>query len=316
MTNPAQINKEKRIGMRLLFRKKKISKIAFSYVNEVREASQNGPDKQVIAYIGIGRPVAVNYLSKAVKLHPENAELYKLLGISRLYNTRFYNGRKGFNKKAIQDFTKAIELDPLAPENIESYRVRGLSRLWWGFAHERMHDFQGAIDDFGKVLKLNPNDQTSADFRRTAELALYEYAGDAKVKLEDYPSAIQYYNKVIEVFLKDSKEPYYSFSRLWKPYYKMGVAKVLSNDFEGAILDFNKSIECDDIDEVRVMLNHTKWLSVTQGPVSDWERVNVLGNKKKVGFTKNVQNILKVPEKHERRLLRDWQQSYGKPHIE
>jgi len=56
---------------------------------------------------------------------------------------------------------------------------------------EDFKDYHGAIQDFNKVIELNPNYALA-----------YFYRGTAKSDLEDYHGAIKDYNKAIELYPK------------------------------------------------------------------------------------------------------------------
>jgi len=69
---------------------------------------------------------------------------------------------KGDWKGALQDFNKAIELNP---KYAIAYVVRGLGK-------EGLSDYRGAIQDFNKAIELNPNYATAYSNRGTAKLKL------------------------------------------------------------------------------------------------------------------------------------------------
>jgi tetratricopeptide (TPR) repeat protein len=84
-------------------------------------------------------------------------------------------------------------------------------------------DYQGAIEDFDKVISLDP----------TYTVA-YAYRGHSKVKLADYKGAIDDFNKAIEL------NP-----RFDAAYVDRGYAKNFSGDYEGAQADFTQAIKID-----------------------------------------------------------------------
>ena len=84
----------------------------------------------------------------------------------------------GDSRGAIQDYNKAIELNP---DFAEAYYNRGIAKSDLG-------DYRGAIQDYNKMIELNP------------DYALpYGNRGLFKRKLGDNRGAIQDYNKAIEL---------------------------------------------------------------------------------------------------------------------
>jgi tetratricopeptide (TPR) repeat protein len=82
-------------------------------------------------------------------------------------------------------------------------------------------DYKGSIEEFNKVIALDP----------TYALA-YAYRGHAKVKLGNYADAIQDFNKAVEL------NPRFDVA-----YLDRGYAKNFSGDYQGALSDFTKAIE-------------------------------------------------------------------------
>ncbi len=119
----------------------------------------------------------------------------------------------GDNIGAIQDFNKAIELDP---DYARAYYDRGYAKFELG-------EYRGAIQDFNKAIELDP------DF-----VDAYNNRGCAKDDLGDYTGAIQDYNKAIEL------DPDFVDA-----YNNRGIDKHSLGDYTGAIQDYNKAIELD-----------------------------------------------------------------------
>ena len=90
-----------------------------------------------------------------------------------------------------------------------------------GYAKAELKKYREAIQDYNKVIELNPNFVNA-----------YYNRGIAKFNLQDYREAIQDYNKVIEL------NPNYADA-----YYSRGNAKGKLQDYRGAIQDFNKAIQ-------------------------------------------------------------------------
>ena len=79
---------------------------------------------------------------------------------------------------AIQDYTKAIELNP---NHTYAYNNRGIAKV-------ELEDYSGAIQDYTKAIELNPNHAYA-----------YYSRGNAKVQLQDYRGAMQDYIKANEI---------------------------------------------------------------------------------------------------------------------
>ncbi len=122
----------------------------------------------------------------------------------------------GDQEGSIDDFTKAIEIDP----KCESAYCELADIKWF------IGDKSGAISDYSKAIKINPRNAAS-----------YFNRGMAKDYLEDYQGAICDYSKAIEIDPKD--ESYY---------YWRGKSKNKSQDLQGALIDWNKAAElgCKD----------------------------------------------------------------------
>lgn len=83
------------------------------------------------------------------------------------------------------------------------------------------NDYKGSIEEFNKVIALDPSYALA-----------YAYRGHAKVKLGDYADAIQDFNKAVEL------RPRFDVA-----YLDRGYAKNFSGDYQGALSDFTKAIE-------------------------------------------------------------------------
>lgn len=145
---------------------------------------------------------AVHDFERAIRIEPNNVDAYCCLGNSRLdkkvaiqdytraiavdpksaarpyaergYERYFLGDRRG----AIEDFSKAIEMNPLYGIN---FHTRGLIRAEVG-------DLTGAISDFGMAVELDPRVRCDALCHRGRLLIRI---GDYKAAVEDYRTAIQ-----------------------------------------------------------------------------------------------------------------------------
>jgi tetratricopeptide (TPR) repeat protein len=116
-------------------------------------------------------------------------------------------------KSAIENFTKALDLDPGIQQ---AYESRGNARY-------NLNDFSGALEDFNKAIQLIAN-QKSPD--------LFSRRGLAKTALKDYQGAIDDFSAAIEQS-NQSEIKYYIYR---------GSAKFFSREYEGSIADCNVAI--------------------------------------------------------------------------
>ncbi|MBI3076484.1 MAG: tetratricopeptide repeat protein [Deltaproteobacteria bacterium] len=120
-------------------------------------------------------------------------------------------GRRGQFDAAIQEFDKAIALQPGAAE---LFGNRGIAR------HGR-RDLAGAIKDLDHAIRLDPG-LDIAHFGRAA----------ARVDLKDYAGAIADHTAVIQL------TPQY-----WRSYFLRGILYSLQEKWDAAIADFTGAIE-------------------------------------------------------------------------
>lgn len=100
------------------------------------------------------------------KLGDYNVDAYLHSATQKLYSTD--------SEGAIQDYTKAIELDP---KNAEAYLLRGVAKNY-------LRDYIGVIQDSTEVIKLTP--KNSADAAKA-----YIMRGKAKEKINDKIGALE-----------------------------------------------------------------------------------------------------------------------------
>ena len=122
--------------------------------------------------------------------------------------------KKGEYKKAIENFTKAIELDE---RDKEAYFNRGL-------AYSCLEEYEKAIEDFTNAIDIDEKHKDAYFFRGN----IYNF-------LEEYEKAIEDFTKVIDID-KKSKEAYFN----------RGLAYGKLKKYEKAIEDFTKFIELDE----------------------------------------------------------------------
>jgi tetratricopeptide (TPR) repeat protein len=112
---------------------------------------------------------------------------------------------------AIEDYTKAIELDP---GSSDAYYSRALAK-------ESSGDLNGALADLNKAIELNPEYQEA-----------YLERGQLRNELREFMDAIADFTKAIELFPEDEDA-----------YLYRGVAKYELHDYNGAIADYDEVIK-------------------------------------------------------------------------
>ena len=96
-----------------------------------------------------------------------------------------------------------------------------------GIAKTRLQDYNGAIADYSKAIKLDSNWAMT-----------YYNRGLAKIEIQDYRGAILDFN------IAEDIEPYYCSEYAYL-YTNRGIAKVELQDYWSALDDYNKAIKLD-----------------------------------------------------------------------
>ena len=146
----------------------------------------------------------------AIKIYDE---VLKFGDYSEAYNNRgvAYDDLRQY-ERAIQDYNKAIQLDP---NNAEAYNNRGNAYA------KGLKQYERAIQDYNKAIQLNPNDERA-----------YNNRGISYRNLKQYERAIQDYDKAIQL------NP-----NLYQAYNNRGNAYGNLGQYERAIQDYNKAIQ-------------------------------------------------------------------------
>ena len=113
---------------------------------------------------------AIDYLNNAVKIQPENAEIY--------YNRGVAYDNLGQYQPAIKDYNQAIHLKP---DYAEAYYNMGT-------IYSEIGQYQLAIEDFNQAIRLKPNDAEA-----------YHNRGFAYDRLNQSLHAIENYNQAIHL---------------------------------------------------------------------------------------------------------------------
>ena len=118
--------------------------------------------------------------------------------------------QQGNHKEAIEDFTKALEIDP---ENADAYYHKGLVKY-------SLENYKEATEYLTKALEFDPYS------------GAYKLRGHARYFQEDYKGAVEDFTKAI-VFEPEHEEAYY---------YR-GLAKIELGKPESACSDLSKAAE-------------------------------------------------------------------------
>ena len=94
------------------------------------------------------------------------------------------------------------------------------THFYRGLACEKKNEYESAIDNYNKVIKLDP-----------VHVEAYYHRGKAHYHIDEIPEAIQSFSKVIELNPKHAEA-----------YYHRGIARYHINEFPKAIQDYNQAI--------------------------------------------------------------------------
>lgn len=192
----------------------------------------------------------INDINKALILNSDtktSAALYVARAIP--------HWKKGDLNRALEDYNKAIQLDP---KTSVYYKVRG------DFYQNQLKDYDKAVADYATAIKLNPKDvdaykargelyesqekylEAIKDYQTALKLAPekldfdYNKIGDMYKELNDYPRALEYYTKAINQEL----DPKYAFADTRAATY-LNRAQIYmeQEDYDKAIADCDKGLE-------------------------------------------------------------------------
>ena len=122
---------------------------------------------------------------------------------------------------AILGYSKLLNFQPSESRQSFSYVDRGQVKVF-------SKDFKGAIDDYTKAIRINPD----------YSLSYYE-RGNVKYEIGDYDGAIIDYTQKIN--LDKSQDEKYSI--LYMVYWERGNAYAFNDQYKKAIDDYTKSIQ-------------------------------------------------------------------------
>ena len=218
----------------------------------------NSSNEKVFLYKGEAKEAlndyegAINEYSKLIEINPNNQNAYIFRGkakvksrdyINSLYSNPFSKNmldksNEDNSKESIKDLKNAIN-DFSKVIEINPKNENALIER--GQTKTKCKDYEGAIQDYSNALEINPRNYMAL-FRR----------GNVKEKLVDYNGAIQDYSEAqklepnrrfIQVCLnrakKESKDPKYSSEDL-KPQFRLSLSELLN---ENTIDQYSKSIQ-------------------------------------------------------------------------
>ena len=145
-------------------------------------------------------------------------ELTKAIELNPLHGYAYMERGKALvfvNDKPLKDFNKCIEINP---NNADFYAARG-TYYYTNCMNEE------ALRDFAKVLELNPND-----------VEILGYRAEVYTDMKKYPEAFLDYHKLSELNPKDA-ETYFDLAMV---FYEMGYGEAcIKNLAKAAELDYN-----------------------------------------------------------------------------
>lgn len=145
------------------------------------------------------------------------------------YSNEFYSqGLVWFDQaeydRAIESFTKVLEMAPYGEENYKVYYNRGMAYL-------KNRDYEKAIYDFTKTIEMAPE--------KDKEIAYFSFKsrGDAWQGKKEYPNAIQDYSKALQLFPQHEAVKHVYQGRAW--------ASLNMEKYDEAIADFTAALSID-----------------------------------------------------------------------
>ena len=178
--------------------------ILITRITGERYSPTNTPDNPQIADLA---KASITQANTGVNIN--SAEHYLSQGI--LYY------ESGDEKRAIQSFTQAIEINP---QYVDAYVGRAI-------VNNNNENYKRALEDCNQALKLNSQRD-----------AAYMHKGSALYKMGDNQGAIAAHNQAIKLNPQNSEA-----------YYNRALVRIELEDVYGAIIDFTQSIKFNPYDE-------------------------------------------------------------------
>jgi tetratricopeptide (TPR) repeat protein len=147
---------------------------------------------------------SITYLSDCLKYYPKDHEAYFYRGLARMSLKK--------NSEAINDYTKAIQLNSISPF-INAYYNRAICKI-------ELKQYKEALKDLEMVKKWDPY---------TKDL-IYTFFGKCNFYLGNIDEAKKNVDQAIK-----------SYPGVYDNFYTRGLIKLKENDKVGACEDFNKA---------------------------------------------------------------------------
>lgn len=191
----------------------KLFKKSFSEVEKLALTDQM--TSNLIRKFGQGSVSEILVLKEAIKLVPEQADLWREIGVPY--------GKRGMAAEFHENYSKAVQYDPL---NWQGWR--GYMYLYF------YRDYERAIKDFDALDVLTPGfvdypQSTSIHFMRAV----------CYLQLNQYAKAIDYWDKHLEEELRLSTEEYIDS----KTFLFQGITYLKMEDLKNAALCFEKGLK-------------------------------------------------------------------------
>ncbi|PKP36449.1 MAG: hypothetical protein CVT98_07890 [Bacteroidetes bacterium HGW-Bacteroidetes-15] len=160
---------------------------------------------------------AQKYIDNALKAHPNNPDFHLRRGI--------FNNLKGQYRRAIDDFSKALELST-GTVDIQIYINRGVANM-------QDNNFPAAIDDFTEALMINPRSAAALNYRAFASYRMGNFA-----------ESVDDYNKAIDLNPENAMS-----------YYNRGMAHLRAGDKIKACADFHQACSRGNVNACRMIMS-------------------------------------------------------------
>ncbi len=193
---------------------------------------------------GINQAVPINFYQEFQRINNLVLDKSSLKSADEYIDLAKSLNGKGYNEKIIFLANQALKFG----EDFRAYEDRA-------FAKMGLKDYKGAVEDYKKAIKLNPNDPENTN-RYYFNLAVIQK------NLKDYIGAINTSNDAIKLNLG-----LYFKNKL---YAIRALAKSRVKDYQGAVEDYTKSLEIDPFYKYYMNRGNDKWrLGDYQGALQD-----------------------------------------------
>ncbi|HBW57451.1 MAG TPA: pilus assembly protein PilF, partial [Oscillatoriales bacterium UBA8482] len=207
-----------------------VYKIAVPVTVQINSDSGNGQFTLVKSEINSAIPI-----NTFIALKPQIRQVNTTVTVNNTANSRVANlnnpstaadyVNRGVVRYDSKDYQGAISDFNKAIKINPNYAMAYNNR---GNARSNLKDYQGAISDYDKALKIDPNFAMA-----------YNNRGLARNNLKDYQGAISDYDKAIKI------DPNYADG-----YVNRGSARSKLKDYQGAISDYDKALKIDSNDAI------------------------------------------------------------------